>query len=187
MQTPFYTAEEARTRETFLALMWSISHPGRAYSLPVAGYAALSAIGETLLDLETSYYTPDFELASEFARLSARSLPPERAQYHFYPELTHRHLATLAQASAGTMLNPDRSATIIIGCELGSGQTFRLSGPGIAYHTDIKLDLIPDAFWDLRAQLVRFPLGWDVFFVSGGERSAAQVVGLPRSAKLEKV
>ena len=187
MQTPFYTAEEARTRETFLALMWAISHPGRAYGLPVDGHAALSVIGETLLDLETSYYTPDFALASEFARLGARSLPPERAQYHFYPELTHRHLATISQANAGTLLNPDRSATIIVGCALGSGTNFRLSGPGIAYHTDLKLDLIPDAFGDLRAQLVRFPLGWDVFFVCGSERSAAQVVGLPRSVKLEKV
>jgi alpha-D-ribose 1-methylphosphonate 5-triphosphate synthase subunit PhnH len=182
MQTPIYTLEEARTRETFLALMWAISHPGRAYALPVPANAAFATIGETLLDLETSYYTPDFDLSSEFARLGARSLPPERAQYHFYPELTHRHLETLAQANAGTMLNPDRSATIIVGCELGSGKTFRLSGPGIAYHTNVKIDLIPDAFWELRGEVVRFPLGWDVFFVS-----ANQVVGLPRSAKLEKV
>jgi len=182
MQTPIYTPDEARTRETFLALMWAMSHPGRAYTLPVDGQAALSAIGETLLDLETSYYSPDFDLSSGFARLGARSLPPERAQYHFYPELTHRHLAIAAQASAGTMLNPDRSATLIIGCELGSGRTFRLSGPGIAYHTDLKINLISDAFWELRSQVVRFPLGWDVFFVNGN-----QVVGLPRSAKLEEV
>jgi len=95
MQTPIYSLEEARTRETFLALMWSISHPGRAYALPVDARAAFATIGETLLDLETSYYTPDFDLSGGFARLCARSLPPERAQYHFYPELTHRHLATI--------------------------------------------------------------------------------------------
>ena len=187
MQTPIYTLEEARTRETFLALMWSISHPGRAYALPVDARDAFPTIGETLLDLETSYYTPDFELSSGFARLGARSLPPERAQYHFYPELTHRHLATIGQANAGTMPNPDRSATLVIGCELGSGQTFRLSGPGIAYHTNVKIDLIPDGFWDVRSEVVRFPLGWDVFFISGSERSKAQVIGLPRSARLEKV
>ena len=33
--------------------MWAISHPGRAYSLPVTGHTALSTIGETLLDFET--------------------------------------------------------------------------------------------------------------------------------------
>src|SRR5437870_4521086 len=104
MQTPIYTPEDARTRETFLALMWAMSYPGRAYPLPGATNTrrrepdAMLAIGETLLDLETSYFTPDFELASRFAQLGARSLPPERAQYHFYPELISRHLTTLGQA-----------------------------------------------------------------------------------------
>jgi alpha-D-ribose 1-methylphosphonate 5-triphosphate synthase subunit PhnH len=187
MQTPVYTPEEARTRETFLALMWAMSYPGRAYALPAAAgrrdaASSLHVIGETLLDLETSYYTPDFELSSTFNRFGARPLPPERAQYHFYAELLTRHLATVEQANAGTMLYPERSATLILGCAFGGGQTFRLSGPGIPYHVDIKIDLIPDAFWDLRAKVVRFPLGWDVFFVSG-----SQVIGLPRSAMLEKV
>lgn len=182
MQTPAYTMEEARTRKTFLALMWAMSHPGRPYSLPVRGLDAFRVIGETLLDLETSYYSPNFNLSSDFAHGGARPLPPDRAQYHFYPEMLSTHLETVAQASAGTMLNPDRSATLVIGCEVGSGRTFRLSGPGISYHTDLKIDFIPDAFWELRRKVARYPLGWDVFFVSGG-----QVVGLPRSTTLEKV
>jgi alpha-D-ribose 1-methylphosphonate 5-triphosphate synthase subunit PhnH len=187
MQTPVYTPEEARTRETFLALMWAMSYPGRPYALPSTvgrrdAASRLLVIGETLLDLETSFYAPDFELANAYARFGARPLPPERAQYHFYTELLSRHLATLEQASAGTMLYPERSATIILGCALGSGQTFRLSGPGIAYHIDVKIDFVPDALWELRARVARYPLGWDVFFVSG-----SQVIGLPRSAMLEKV
>lgn len=184
MQTPIYTPEEARTRETFLALMWAMSYPGRAYALPVSRHEpdAMIAIGETLLDLETSYYTPDSALASRFARFGARSLPPERAQYHFYPELISRHLTMLGQASAGTMLYPDRSATIILGCVLGSGRTIRLNGPGVPYHADVKIDLLPDGFWELRQKTVRSPLGWDAFLVSGNE-----VVGLPRSAAVERV
>ena len=185
MQTPVYSPEEARTRETFLALMWAMSYPGRTYALPSESRrsaASLLLIGETLLDLETSFYTPDADLASAFNRFGARSLPPERAQYHFYTELLTRHLPTLEGASAGTMLYPERSATLILGCALGIGRTFRLSGPGIAYHIDVKIDLIPDAFWELRARVARYPLGWDVFFVSG-----SQVIGLPRSAALERV
>jgi alpha-D-ribose 1-methylphosphonate 5-triphosphate synthase subunit PhnH len=184
MQTPVYTAEEARTRETFLALMWAMSYPGRTYTLPVNGRRSegVFAIGETLLDLETSYFTSDAELSNAFSRSGARSLPPERAQYHFYAELLPRDLAMVEQASAGTMLYPERSATLIVGCALGSGQKFRLSGPGIPYHTDVKIDFIPDGFWDLRRRVLHYPLGWDVFFVSGG-----QVLGLPRSTALEKV
>jgi alpha-D-ribose 1-methylphosphonate 5-triphosphate synthase subunit PhnH len=182
MQTPVYSAEEALTRETFLSLMWALSYPGRIHLLPAGGRDAMLAIGDTLLDLETSYFTPDHELALELGRRGARALPPERAQYHFYPELTGMRLETIARASAGTMLYPDRSATLIIGCALGSGTKFRLTGPGIAYHTDVKIDLIPDAFWELRRKTGRFPLGWDVFFVNG-----RQVVGLPRSAAVEKV
>ncbi|HVU13239.1 MAG TPA: phosphonate C-P lyase system protein PhnH [Phototrophicaceae bacterium] len=182
MQTPVYSPEEAQSRDTFLALMWSLSYPGRTYSLPAAGRDAYLVVAETLLDLETSYFTPDQSLALALSRTNARALPPDRAQYHFYPELVSSRLNTIAQASIGTMLYPDRSATLIIGCELGSGQKFRLSGPGIAYHTDIKIGLIPDAFWELRSKSVHFPLGWDVFLISG-----SQVVGLPRSAAVEKV
>lgn len=32
---PAYTAEEARCRETFLALMWALSYPGREHMIPV--------------------------------------------------------------------------------------------------------------------------------------------------------
>lgn len=182
MLTPSYSLEEARTRKTFLALMWAMSHPGRPYALPVGGLDAYRAIGETLLDLETSYYTPTFDLVTSFTYGGARPQPPDRAQYHFYPELLSTHLETVAQANAGTVLNPDRSATLVIGCELGSGRMFRLSGPGIQFHTDLKIDFIPDAFWELRHTVARYPLGWDVFFVGRG-----QVIGLPRSTTLEKV
>ena len=182
MQTPVYSAEESLTRETFLALMWALSYPGRTYALPAKRREAFLAVAETLLDLETSYFTPDQNLALALSRTNARALPPDRAQYHFYPELIGSRLSPIAQASVGTMLYPDRSSTLIVGCELGSGQTFRLSGPGVPYHTDLKIGLIPDDFWELRSKAARFPLGWDVFFIGD-----SQVVGLPRSAVVEKV
>jgi len=179
MQTPVYSADEALTRETFLALMWSLSYPGRAYRLPT--HDAFHAVAETLLDLETSYFTPDQTLALALSHTGARSLPPERAQYHFYPELIASRLDTVEQASVGTMLYPDRSATLIVGCTLDSGTAFRLSGPGVASHTTLTLGGVPAEFWALRRRVVRFPLGWDVFFVGGD-----QVVGLPRTTTVEE-
>ena len=183
MQTPVYSPEEALTRETFLALMWSLSYPGRAYALPASGREAYLAVGETLLDLETSYFTPDQNLALALSRTGARALPPERAQYHFYPELFGAHLETVEQASVGTMLYPDRSATLIIGCTFDpdTGRSFQLSGPGIATPKLVTIGGLPDAFWELRRKVVRYPLGWDMFLIGGD-----QVVGLARTTILDE-
>lgn len=176
---PVYTSDEALTRETFLALMWSLSYPGRAYDLP-AETDAFSAIADTLLDLETSYFTPDTVLGASLMRSGARSLPPERAAYQFYPSLDTPELAMLAHADAGTLLYPDHGATLFIGCEFMGETTLRLSGPGISPVNPpiIQVGGIPAEFWTRRAAH-RYPLGWDVYLVS-----KTQVVGLPRTTRV---
>jgi len=78
---------EARTQQTFTALMWALSYPGRAQNLYGEGLQPWLAIGETLIDLETSYYTSHAELNSLLARLGARACPPTYALYQFYPRL----------------------------------------------------------------------------------------------------
>jgi alpha-D-ribose 1-methylphosphonate 5-triphosphate synthase subunit PhnH len=181
MTTPIYTADEARDRETFLALMWSLSYPGRIQALPGAAntYDSFVHIGQALLDLESSFYTPDAALASALGATGARALPPTDAAYHFYPALTDAALESVAQARAGTMLRPDESATLFIGCAFASGTAFRLSGPGIQAHHDIRLGGIPARFWSLRARAPRYPLGWDVCFVDHGS-----VISLPRTTQV---
>lgn len=176
-----YTPEEALARETFLALMWSLSYPGRTYKLPAMGQAAYQAIGDTLLDLETSFYTPDETLVTYLGRNGARNLGAERAAYHFYPEMDVAHLTDVGQASIGTLMYPDQSATLIIGCELGMGTRLSVSGPGIppgeARH--IQVAGIPGEFWQLRERALRYPRGWDVHLVSGDH-----VIGLPRTTQI---
>ncbi|PJF26655.1 MAG: phosphonate C-P lyase system protein PhnH [Phototrophicales bacterium] len=174
---PPYTASEAQSRETFLALMWALSYPGRTQSLPDHP-DPFALIGETLLDLETSYFTPDAQLRARLAQTGARALEPERAAYHFYPALDDAALAAIASASIGTLSYPDQAATLIIGAQFGSGKTLTLTGPGIDGSIIIQIDDIPASFWMLRERAA-FPLGWDVFFVN--ERA---VVGLPRSTKV---
>lgn len=178
---PTYSAEESRDREAFLALMWALSYPGRIRimeSVPDT-HAAFRRVGTALLDLETSFFTPDAVLADELARSGARALPPAQAAYHFYPTLDASALESIAHANAGTQLRPDEAATLVIGCALASGGVFQWSGPGIQGVQEVRLGGIQARFWLLRGRALRYPLGWDVFFIDHG-----QVIGLPRTTRV---
>ncbi|MEZ4634961.1 MAG: hypothetical protein R2856_08315 [Caldilineaceae bacterium] len=79
MLSPTLSRAEIRTRSTFLGLMWALSHPGRRQPLPDAvtdPNVALHVIGETLLDLETTFYTPDLSLAYALRQTTARDDAP---------------------------------------------------------------------------------------------------------------
>jgi alpha-D-ribose 1-methylphosphonate 5-triphosphate synthase subunit PhnH len=173
-----YTFTEAQTRETFLALMWAFSYPGRPRMLPTG--AAFTAIGDALLDLETNYFTPDPELHRMLARTGARSLSPYQAAYHFYPVMKESTLNYVKGASVGTMLYPDQAATLIIGCMLGSGARLRMTGSSIKESVTLAVEGIPPEFWALRDRVSRFPLGWDIYLLDGD-----QMVGIPRSVRVE--
>lgn len=181
MTFPLYTAAEAQSRETFLALMWALSYPGRVHKMP-EGVRAFQLVAETLLDLETSYFTPDESLGGMLATTGAHARQATEAAYHFYEQVTDAALADIRQASVGTMLYPDTAATLVIGCTLNSGIAFVLSGPGVNGQQAVKIGGLPDKFWELRDTACKFPLGWDVFLVDG-----QQVIGLPRSIRMEQV
>lgn len=175
MSAPVYSLQEARDRDTFLALMWSLSYPGRLQSLPTDPWLAIST---ALLDLETSFYTPDAMLNTQLLRTGARALAPDIAAYHLYPTCDEAALSGIRAASVGSALYPDTAATLVIACSLTTGRTMRLRGPGIQNTINLQTTL-PAAVWDLRARH-RFPLGWDIFLVD-----SHQVVGLPRSTTIE--
>lgn len=178
MSHPAYTQSEAQTRETFLAMMWSLSYPGRIYTIPTSTEDAFHIIADTLLDIETSFYTPDESFVAHLSRNGARPLTPDRAAYHFYATLTESQLDTVKDASIGTLMYPDQSATLIIGATIGTGQTLHLSGPGIPPDVpgNIQVGGLPAAFWNLRERAIRYPRGWDVYLVDG-----KSIVGLPRT------
>jgi alpha-D-ribose 1-methylphosphonate 5-triphosphate synthase subunit PhnH len=66
------------------------------------------------------------------------------------------------------------------GCTFASGTWLELEGPGIQSKTSLWVDGIPHEFWTLRAEKCSYPLGWDIFLVSGN-----RVIGLPRTTRLE--
>ncbi len=180
MTVPVMNPADTRQHATFTALMWALSYPGRATRLPVAGPDALTLIGETLVDLETSFFTPDAMLTARLSHTGGRSLPADSASYQFYPRLSRSDLDLLASAPVGTHVAPDLGATIVIGCALGWDTRLRLRGPGIAGTREILIAGLPDAFWSLRAATARAPLGWDIFLVTDNA-----VLGLPRTTAVE--
>jgi len=181
MSETLNTPQEAQDRQAFLALLWAASHPGRWRSLPSSAPAFL-ALGQALLDLETSFYTPDEALAHDLARTGARALPAERADYLFFPVFSADHLEAIGQAQRGTLLYPDSAATLFIGLPEPHDEVIRLRlrGPGVDGWLEAELWGIPPALWTLRAQ-ARYPLGWDVYFI---EAERGQVLGLPRSTQI---
>jgi alpha-D-ribose 1-methylphosphonate 5-triphosphate synthase subunit PhnH len=170
---------EARQHAAFTAMMWALSYPGRPQRLPAGGLAAFALIGATLVDLETGYYTPDPELAAALARTGGQAMPPGRAPYQLYPRLDEVGLAAIAAAPAGTYLDPDLGATLVIGCALDEGPALSLAGPGIRRPLTIRVGGVPRGLWALRSAAT-YPLGWDILLVAGD-----QLVGLPRTTAVE--
>jgi alpha-D-ribose 1-methylphosphonate 5-triphosphate synthase subunit PhnH len=171
---------ERRTQEIFTALMWALSYPGRPQPLAGTALGRFESIAEALIDLETSYYTPDQELAQRLRFTGARAYPPETAQYQFYPIPTPSDLGCLGVAPVGTYAYPDEGATIVVGCMAGEGETVSLSGPGIPHSWGLQIAGLPSGFWHVREQAIRYPLGWDLFLVT-----ADSVIGVPRSTIVE--
>ncbi|WP_097651908.1 phosphonate C-P lyase system protein PhnH [Candidatus Chloroploca asiatica] len=180
MSMPHMTPAELRQHATFTALMWAFSYPGRPQRLPAAGLAAFVAIGETLLDLETGFFTPYDDLVPALAATGGRPLPPIHAPYQFYPQLTLAELDLLVTAPLGTYAEPDRGATLVLGCGFAHGTPLHLSGPGLAQPLTITVARLPDALWRARATVAVYPLGWDLYLVDGD-----QVIGLPRTTRVE--
>lgn len=177
---PIMTTREARAQLTFRALAAALAYPGRRQTLPASGTEAHAAIAESLVDLESSYFTNDRRLDALVGPLGGRRLSVGEAQHQFFPNLSADELIELREAPVGTYLYPDRSATLVIGCQFKIGVLLRLSGPGVNGAIELDVAGIPDDFWLIRASACAYPLGWDIFLVAGDE-----VVGLPRTTRVE--
>jgi alpha-D-ribose 1-methylphosphonate 5-triphosphate synthase subunit PhnH len=196
MISPTRTDREARAHGTFMALLWALSNPGRIETLPTGVTDPLVAIGEALIDLETSFFSPDDGLGTRLARTGARQASSDVARYHFYPTLNELRLPLLDTAPVGSYLYPDEGATIVVGCtaldapqrlpgQNGNGHQSRdlalfLTGPGIKGSTQITVAGLSAEFWKTRERAIRYPLGWDVFLVAG-----RRLVGIPRTTVVE--
>lgn len=168
---------EARTNATFEALMWALSRPGLTRDLPAPGQAG---IVEALLDRECNVYCADPDLARIAAATGAALVTQEQADHLFLDMLPGAD--ALRQIALGSDLYPETGATLVCNARLGQGAALRISGPGCNGAVDVKVAGLPDGFWQMRARLMRYPMGFELFLVEG-----AQVLGVPRSSQVEVI
>ena len=148
MAVPILSEQESRSQQTFTALMWALSRPGEIqHFTPLETDATgLETLAQTVLDLETSFFTPDTGLCSKFKKTGAHVEPANQAIYQFYPAISLEQLFLLESSPIGTLLNPDQSATLVIACEFAPGLKLELSGAGIQDKT-ILTTLNNYGFW----------------------------------------
>jgi alpha-D-ribose 1-methylphosphonate 5-triphosphate synthase subunit PhnH len=168
------TLAEARTSGVFDALLWALSRPG---DIRTMGADGIEAVAESLCDREVSLFCDDTTMQERLRFLGTRSAPRHEADYLLFSGAIDASLLKV-----GTMLYPERAATVIANAKLGAGSGFALTGPGVSGMRVVEIGGIDPAFWAARAAACRFPLGWDVFLVDG-----PLVMGLPRSTKIEQL
>jgi alpha-D-ribose 1-methylphosphonate 5-triphosphate synthase subunit PhnH len=186
---PTLSSVELREHGTFEALLWALSRPGRVKEFAVrdGDSTGLETVAEALLDLEVSFFSSEPALEISLSRTGAQARDISEAEYVFCPRLEPDALEQLEEASIGTLVYPDQSATIAIACAFGSGSSLRLTGPGIQSETRVRVLGVPDEFFALRNRVSSYPLGWDVLLVEKSGNASARVIGLPRTTRIEVI
>ncbi|MEO1557120.1 MAG: phosphonate C-P lyase system protein PhnH [Pseudomonadota bacterium] len=168
---PHPSAEEARDNATFDALLWALSRPGLARTLSAPGEGTIIT---ALLDRECRAYCADPRMLPEIMRSGAEVTEITRADHVFLGSISTND--ALHAVAIGSDLYPDDGATVVIRAEIGVGPPLRMTGPGIDGEIVVRIGDLPEGFWATRAARLRYPMGFDLFFLDGD-----QVVGVPRS------
>lgn len=175
LTSPVPSVEETRANSAFEALIWALSRPGRPRDLPGAGEAVII---DALLDRECRVFCADPRLVPKVLESGAVIVEQDKADHVFLGAILT--LDGLKSLSVGTDLYPDDGATVVIRARIGAGDLLRLTGPGVDGEETISVGGLPHGFWAFRRDLIRYPMGFDLFLVDG-----AQVLGLPRSTNIE--
>ena len=177
LATPTPSRAETRDTTAFDALLWTLSRPGLPRDLPEPGE---QSIVTALLDRECLVYAADPLLMPEIMRTGAELADIGKADHVFLGAMATSE--PLADIAIGSDYYPDDGATVIFRAGIGIGSGVRLCGPGVDGALTLQLDGLPDGFWKARAARLRYPMGFDLFFVDG-----ARVVGVPRSTTVEEI
>ncbi|MEL6551490.1 MAG: phosphonate C-P lyase system protein PhnH [Pseudomonadota bacterium] len=177
LATPAPSPAETHGNTAFDALLWALSRPGLPRDLPEPGEGAIIT---ALLDRECLVYSADPLLMPEIMRTGAELADIGQADHVFLGAMASSD--PLGGIAIGSDFYPDDGATVIVCASIGSGAALRLTGPGVDGSVALQLGGLPDGFWKARAARLRYPMGFDLFFVDG-----VRVVGVPRSTTVEEV
>jgi alpha-D-ribose 1-methylphosphonate 5-triphosphate synthase subunit PhnH len=175
--TPAPSPAETRDNAAFDALLWTLSRPGLPRDLPEPGEGSIIT---ALLDRECLVYAADPLLMPEIMRTGAELADIDKSDHVFLGAMGTSD--PLADIAVGSDYYPDEGATVFIRASIASGPALQLAGPGVDGAVTLQLDGLPDGFWKARAARLRYPMGFDLFFVDG-----ARVVGVPRSTTVEEI
>jgi alpha-D-ribose 1-methylphosphonate 5-triphosphate synthase subunit PhnH len=181
---PVFAAQHA-----FRAALTALAHPGRIVEVdlkleaPPPLDAATAALALTLLDHETPLWLDArLRAAANYLRFHCGAPMAQAigdAQFAIHADL--RAVPPLAHYRQGTDEYPDDSATLVLQVEeLAGDGPLRLSGPGIADVTRLRVDGLDAGFWHAwPANNAAFPRGVDLFFTCG-----SRLCGLPRTTSV---
>jgi alpha-D-ribose 1-methylphosphonate 5-triphosphate synthase subunit PhnH len=175
LSPPLPDAAETRANAAFDAILWALSRPGLPRRLPASGEGILI---EALLDSECQVYTGDPLLVPVIGQTGARLVDIALADHVFLGKLSD--LVQLGQCRMGSDLYPDDGATVVLRARFGTGARLRLTGPGVKGAVEVQIGGMPDGVWTRRAELMRYPMGFDLLVLDGD-----QIIGLPRSTNIE--
>ena len=179
----------------FRALLEALSRPGMPAHVPALGVEGPDALPQEVLTLLVSICDHDTPIwleeslrASPLARWLAfhcsapTTVDPLQSSFAVLRGQTAAS-AILDQFALGDVRYPERSTTVIFTCDdLTSGAPIALTGPGVEARLTIRPSGLPGDFLAMaQANHELFPRGVDTLLVAG-----AQMIGLPRSTKLER-
>lgn len=167
-------------QRAFRALMRAFAYPGRPAELADTGTMALTAVLATLLDGEASLADPHEKVdVADWPRLEVRRAAPEAADFVVLDGARAPDFAP----RLGTLESPEKGATLILQvAALGAGETYSLTGPGIADTMPLAVTGLHPAWLAARRDwCAAFPLGVDFILVDG-----QQAVCLPRTTRIQE-
>lgn len=185
-----FTDPVSEAQSAFRDILDAMSRPGRIVSLRCPALAprglsvAAASVIATLADLDTPLYLDGAFDTPAIASFGAGQCGAPLASGPVgatFALVAGAALLPLYRFGLGDEAYPDRSTTVIVEVvELGAGQVFTLSGPGIDGETSLAVAGLPaglSAAWGV--QHTAFPLGVDLILCAGN-----RIAALPRSVRL---
>jgi len=154
-------------------------HPSAVFTTRSTAFLALAM---TLLDNEVSFSTcGNHSLSDEIASLTLSKVEQiENADFIFVCD-PNDVKAVIESAKCGTLMDPHKSATIIIKNDGDRVCQLTLFGPGIDGQKEVQVaHTVKDAIESRNEQNYEYPQGIDLIFVSG----AGELIAVPRLVKV---